>query len=233
MRTKTLLAAAAIVAAGALSTMAQSNVYSLNVVGYVNVPLVGGGNFNLIANPLNNANNGITNLFSGTPSDNDQIYRWNAGNQDLDGTIYTYSAFAHAWDGNFALRPGEAVFYLNSGGNKTNTFVGDVAQGSYTNPVPLGASAAIVGGGSFNMIGSPVPIGSSFTNAVVGIPPADNDQVYTWNTGTQDLDGNIATYSAFASAWDNTAINVNPGIGFFYLRSGGNVNPWVRNFTVP
>src|SRR5207249_3273515 len=36
MRTKTLLAAAAMLAAGFASSMAQSNVYSLNVVGYVN-----------------------------------------------------------------------------------------------------------------------------------------------------------------------------------------------------
>jgi len=106
-------------------------------------------------------------------------------------------------------------------------------QGSYTNPIPLGASSAIVGGGSFNMIASDVPIGASFTNSTVGITPRDGDQVYTWNTGTQDLDGNVATYSTFSSTWDNTAINVNPGIGFFYLGAGPNQAVWTRNFTVP
>jgi hypothetical protein len=223
MRTKTLLCAAAL-AAGVATSMAQSNVYSLNVVGYVNVPLTGGAQFNLIANPLNNTNNNITNLFS-VANDNDQIYRWNAGIQDLDPVVYTYSAFAHAWDGNFVLAPGDAAFYLNSGVNGTNTFVGEVIQGSYTNPVP------IIGGAQFNMIASSIPIGGSFTNAIVGISPSDNDQIYTWNTGIQDLDPTIATYSAFAHAWDNTAINVAPGNGFFYL-AGTSLNPWVRNFTV-
>src|SRR5437016_2865233 len=40
MRTKTLLLTAAVVAAGVASSMAQSNVYSLNIVGYVNIPVV-------------------------------------------------------------------------------------------------------------------------------------------------------------------------------------------------
>jgi len=227
MRTKTLLCAAAL-AAGVATSMAQSNVYSLNVVGYVNVTTTGGGNFNLIANPLNNTNNSITNLFS-VAQDGDQIYRWNKGVQDLDGTIYTYSTFLAKWDGNFTLLPGESVFYLNAGGNRTNTFVGEVIQGPYTNST-LGGTT-ILGGGNFNMVASSAPIGGSFTNSTVGLPPSDGDQVYTWNVGAQDLDGNIATYSSFLAKWDNTAIAVAPAIGFFYLGAGGNLT-WVRNFTV-
>src|SRR5882672_2501980 len=72
MRTKTLICAAVLMAAGVATSLAQSNVYSLNVVGYVNVPTTGAGNFNMMANPLNNANNGITNLFA-TAQDGDQI----------------------------------------------------------------------------------------------------------------------------------------------------------------
>jgi hypothetical protein len=222
MRTKTLICAAALLAAGVATSMAQSNVYSLNVVGYVNVPTTGGGFFNMMANPLNNANNSITNLFS-TAQDGDQIYRWNVAIQDLSATIYTYSTFSHAWDGNFTLNAGEGVFYLNAGANATNTFVGDVIQGSYTNH--------IVGAGSFNAIGSSVPLGGSFTNSLGGLTLSDGDQVYTWSTPIQDLSPTIATYSTFSSAWDTTAPVVNPGIGFFYLGAGAN-QTWVRNFTV-
>jgi hypothetical protein len=221
MRTKTLLCAAALAAVVATS-MAQSNVYSLNVVGYVNVTTVGGGNFNMIANPLNNTNNNITNLFA-TAQDSDQIYRWNAGIQDLDPTVYTYSLFLHSWSGDFVLNPGEGVFYLNAGANATNTFVGEVIQGPYTN--------SIVGGGNFNAKGSSAPIGGSHTNATDQLTYQDSDQVYTWNVGIQDLDPSVATYSAFLHAWDNTAIAVPPGAGFFYLGAGTNVT-WVRNFTV-
>jgi len=222
MRTKTLICAAALLAAGVATSMAQSNVYSLNVVGYVNVPTVGGGSFNMIANPLNNANNSISNLFS-TAQDGDQVYRWDPVAQNLSGTVYTYSAFSHTWDGNFTLNAGEGVFYLNAGGNATNTFVGDVIQGSYTNH--------IVGGGSFNSIGSSVPLGGSFTNSIGGLVPSDGDQVYTWDVVAQNLSGTVATYSGFSGTWDNTAIIVNAGAGFFYLGAGAN-QTWVRNFTV-
>ena len=44
MRTKVLLGLAAL-AAGAITSMAQSNVYSLNIVGYANVPARSGYNF--------------------------------------------------------------------------------------------------------------------------------------------------------------------------------------------
>jgi len=223
MRTKTLLCAAAL-AAGVASSMAQ--VYSLNVVGYVNVSTVGGASFNLVANPLNNTNNNLTNLFA-VAQDGDSIFTWDAAIQDLAGTTYTYSSFAHAWDGNRVLAPGQGFFYLNAGSNATNTFVGDVIQGSYTNPV------SVIGGAAFNCFGSSIPIGGSFTNATVGINPQDGDSVFVWDPLTQDFAGTTATYSSFANAWDNTAIPVIPGQGFFYLGSGGNQNPWVRTFTVP
>jgi hypothetical protein len=231
MRTKTLLCAAAL-AAGVVTTMAQSNVYSLNVVGYVNVPTKGGGNFNLIANPLNNGNNNISNLFAGFAQDGDSVFRWNPTIQDLDGVIYTYSSFSSSWSpAPFSLRPGEGVFYLNSGVDKTNTFVGEVIQGSYTNPVPFGA-VAVLGGGNFNIYGSSIPLGGSFTNAIVGITPRDGDSVFFWNTTTQDLDGTIPTYSSFSQTWTPSTTVLNPGLGLLYLGSGPNQAQWVRNFTV-
>ena len=77
MRTKTTLVAAAILAAGIASSMAQANVYSLNVVGYVNVTVQGGGAYNLIANPLNNTTgNTLTNIFSGPQSPSSQVLKW-------------------------------------------------------------------------------------------------------------------------------------------------------------
>src|SRR5436309_353228 len=60
MRTKVLLGLA-VLAAGAATSMAQSNVYSLNIVGYCNVPVKGGYSF--LSNPLDNGNNSATTLF--------------------------------------------------------------------------------------------------------------------------------------------------------------------------
>ncbi|NOS70631.1 MAG: hypothetical protein HOP33_11965 [Verrucomicrobia bacterium] len=230
MRTKTLFLAAAITAAGLASSMAQSNVYSLNVVGYVNTVLTGGGSYNLIANPLNvtaAGGNCVTNLFKiGSQTDGSTILRWNVGTQDIDGAIVTYSSVgAGSWDANPILNPGEGFFYVNNGTTITNTFVGEVIQGAYTNPV--------TGGGSFNCIGSSAPLGGSFTNSLGGLVLTDGDNALFWNVGTSDIDGAFATYSTVgAGSWDTTAINNNVGSGFFYVRQGASAN-WVRNFTVP
>ena len=208
--------------------MAQSNVFSLNVVGYVNTKLVGGGAYNMVANPLNNSNNNITNIFQNVP-DGSSIFRWDPTVSDFQSTTYTYAAGAHVWDngsGNFSgfiLNPGEGIFFINNGGSDiTNTFVGDVIQGSYTN--------SLVGGGSYNGIGSSAPLGGSFTNSIAGLAAADGDTVDRWDVVAQDLDGNTPTYDAVHAVWSSDAI-VAPGEGFFYIRNGGNVQ-WIRNFTV-
>jgi hypothetical protein len=91
---------------------------------------------------------------------------------------------------------------------------------------------AVLGGGNFNAYGSSIPLGGSFTNAIVGITPQDGDSVFFWNTTTQDLDGTIPTYSSFSSSWTPSTTVLNPGNGFFYLGAGANQAQWVRNFTV-
>jgi len=226
MRTKTLLCLAALTAAGVATSMAQSNVYSLNVVGYVNVPIKGGFSFNMLGNPLNNTNNDINSLFK-NGNDGDQIQIWNVALQDVDPTVYTYSAFSHAWDGTRVIKPGEGFFYFNLGNDYTNTFVGDVIQGSYTNPVGIQANF------SFNMLASSIPIGGSHTNATVGINAQDGDQIQVWDVNLQDVSPSVASYSSFSHAWDDNSIQVKPGNGFFYFSQGAANQPtWVRNFTV-
>jgi hypothetical protein len=227
MRTKALLCAVALTAGIGIS-IAQSNVTN------VSVTLFGGdGAFHLIANPLNNTNNDTTNLFR-LASDGDQIYRWDSVKQDVDvpGVVPTYSAL-FGWSSHFILQPGEAVFYLNAGPNqRTLQFVGEVIQGPYTNPVPFG-TIAVRGNGLFNAYGGISPVAGSFTNALIGITPADGDQVYFWNPYIQDFDITAPTYSAFSQTWIPSTTVLKPGIGFFYLRAGPNQAQWIRNFTVP
>src|SRR5262249_55192053 len=147
---------AAVMAAGVATSMAQSsNVYSLNVVGYVNYTIPGDFKQILICNPLKNAYNNITNLFSaptmGAAQDGAQIERWNAvgAANDVAADIYVWDGVAKVWRKNsgvdisgFQLNPGEAVFFLAQygGGQFTNTYVGDVVQGPYTNIVLGGFS---------------------------------------------------------------------------------------------
>jgi hypothetical protein len=219
MRTKTLLAAAAIVAAGLASTMAQSNVYSLNVVGYVNKSFQN-GYFTFVSNPLNSNTNSLKDIIP-NPPDNTQVFRWNVSAQDFDAVIPTYVASSASWSPNPQIKAGEG-FFVAAGGDFTNTFVGEVRQGSTT--------VALAGNGNFEAIASPVPIGGSVATVLTGYTPTDNDQVFTWNVTAQDLDSTIPTYIASSSSW-SPAGNVNVGDGFFLVRAGGPVN-WVRNFTV-
>ena len=239
MRTKTLLCAAAL-AAGVATSMAQSNVYSLNVVGYVNTKLTGGFAYNLIANPLNNTNNNITNLFANLPAtqDGSSIYRWDATISDFQADSYVYDAAAAQWKKNggsdvsgFNLKPGEAIFYVNQGNDLTNTFVGEVIQ------APPGFTNVLVGGFAYNAVGSSAPIGNNFSNSIVGLVPGDGDTILTWNVGATDFDSNYASYDLAAHLWKDAAsvpnpnINIGVGIGFFYINQNAN-NVWVRNFTV-
>jgi len=234
MRTKVLLCAAA-VAAGALSAMAQSNVYSLNVVGYVNVPMVGGGSYNMIANPLNNTGTGgnnISNLFSAVAQDGDNIFRWNVNNYDFDATSPTYNGLSHTWSSTFNLNLGEAVWYINTGNNVTNTFVGEVFQGSYTNFAgPANGGRSLVGGGSYNAVASSAPIGGGFTNAIVGIVPNDGDTIFPWDVTAYDFSTINPTYNGLTHVWTHTEVQVAPGFGFMYINNGSD-QLWVRTFTV-
>src|SRR5580704_8349750 len=96
MRTKTLLLTAALVAAGVASSMAQSNVYSLNIVGYVNIPVTKGKLY-MLNNPFdtgtgNNISNVLVqpyvNLTDGSDGgwDGTVIYQFSqAGGYALDG----------------------------------------------------------------------------------------------------------------------------------------------------
>jgi len=224
MRTKSLLAAAAIVAAG-VSTQAQSNVYSLNVVGYVNTVVEGGGTYSLLSNPLNNTSaggNNSTNLFStaaGAQQDTAQILTWDVNTFDFAALQPSFGG--GVWTANVPLPVGKGFFYVNPGDTFTNTFVGEVVQGAFVNP--------IVGSGSYNCVGSSVPIGGSFTNALVGLVPADTDQVLKWDKATFDFD---ATQPSFGGGvWTTTALSVNVGEGLFYVSTGADQN-WSRNFTV-
>jgi hypothetical protein len=148
-----------------------------------------------------------------------QILTWDVA--AFDFAVIQPSFGATAWDTSVNLPVGKGFFYVNAGNTFTNTFVGEVVQGSYAN--------FITGSGSYNAIGSSAPIGGSFTNAIVGLVPAPTDQVLKWDVLAFDF---AATQPSFgATAWDTTALNIGVGEGLFYVRAGADQN-WVRNFTV-
>ena len=210
MRTK-LLAAAAILAAGLASSMAQSNVYSLNVVGYVNRAMVGGG-YTAVANPLNSTNNTFASVLANLPS-GAEVLKYNPGIADYD----IYNKFGSLWlpDGNATLNPGEGVL-VSLPTAYTNTFVGEVLQGNLTNSF----------GSGYQQASSMVPQAGNIDSALLMTNAPSGSEFLQWNTGIQDFD----IYNKFGTLWVPSTPSLEVGESF--IISSPSPWQWVRNFTV-
>jgi len=214
MKTKTLVLAAAALTVCALTASAQSNVYSLNIVGYVNAPLA--NNYNLVANPLNDGNgNSMTNLIPAAALPNgSKVSLWN-------GSGYTTIAKkAGAWPSSPAIAPGTGFFiFNNAGGAMTNTFVGNVpgtVPGSLTNVLPVG----------YQMVGSLYPIGGNINASgsnSINLPSIlpNGSKVSVWNGS------GYTTLAKKAGAWPSQVINV--GQGFFIFNNTNVTAPWTQD----
>lgn len=218
MRTKTLLIAAAALAAGIASSVAQSNVYSLNVVGYVNKTLTGGGRYTAVANPLNSTNNTVSGLGLLALPNSSKILKWNTGITDFD--IYNKTSFG-VWSPNPAavtVNPGEGILIYISGADVTNTFVGEVLQGSLTNSLPTG----------YQMVGNKVPDAGVINT--LGLVPPNSSKVYKFNSSLGTVgDWDIYNKTSFG-VWSPSqpSLDVAESILTFLPSS----YDWVRNFTV-
>jgi len=213
--------------------MAQ-NVYSVNVVGYVNVTLPGNYLFTCVANPLDASmggtvpqGNNITNLFNNVPPGT-YFLTWNPATFDWYSTVYsTADGTGAGWNFDYQLPPGQAVFISSPAASPaTVTFVGEVVQGPYY-------SSALMGGYAFNLIGMPVPVGGSVTNVnYLGLAPSAGDSIYKWDpTGGGGFGDFYSTVEAWnGAAWSPATTTFDPGEGFFY--SAVATNNWYSNFTV-
>lgn len=213
MRTKTLILAAALTAAGIASSLAQSNVYSLNVVGYVNIPVPANTKL-LIANQLNTTNNTIGSLLQNPviPA-GAQLFKFNAGY-----TPYTMDEFDLTWSPNASatLNPGEGAFFISPSAT-TITFVGEVLQGSLTNTLPAGIKV---------VRSSIVP--QAGTLPALGVPGEAGDQAFLWSGGFTPY-----TFDEFDLSWTPSVPSVGVGQSFFYTKAAaGTQTQWIRNFTV-
>jgi hypothetical protein len=220
MRTKALVCAA-VLAAGLASSMAQSNVYSLNVVGYYNVTVPQNGYF-MIANQLNTTNNTLGSLIQ-SPSDGlTFVYKFINGGYQAN----SWNSYTPGWDyPGWTLNPGETAFFQDLGtpGGQTITFVGEVMQGALSNPLPAG--------GALGFRSSMVPQQASAV--VLGIQGEDNDFMYVYNGGGYT----VYDYQSYIPGWEGGNNDPNGptllvGQGFGYKKLTGANNAWVRNFTV-
>lgn len=228
MRTKALLCAASLLAVGALSAMAQSNVYSLNVVGYVNVPLHEG--FNQVGNPLDLDGTGTNNTLATALSSNVPL---NTVVYEFNGSGYAQFAYASvkgqpaAWTPNGPLNPGMGVWVKIPagayGGTTQNvTTVGNVLQGALQNKnIPAGSG--------FGMLASMAPISGGITTALQ-YAAKTNDVLYLYN-GSGYAQYAYASVKGSAPSWQPSEPSINVGQGF-WLKFNYPGSTWTQNFTV-
>lgn len=246
MRTKTLALTAVLGMIGAASAMAQTPVYSLNAVGYINATIYPG--FQIMSCPLIAPNgNSIGALFpnggGGTPASNQwsglSVYNWNTGivNYDPVDTANARQAnkngYTNGWNagGTNTLWPGQAMWVLWGGSQPTNvTFVGTVPQNGsayMTNTIVPG----------FNMISSAIPMDGDLvtnTNTLLTGFAHQGDAVYTWDPNITNYDATDAYTTKHGWGNNGTAdpTTTNLTEGFWYLSSAGSSVTWVENFSV-
>lgn len=229
MKTKTLLIAAAALAAGVVSSQAQ--VYSQNIVGYANIAAPSGGLNYLINCPFQiGVSNGINEVFGSTLPNNSQVLIWNGVNKYItclyDNTDPNgVGPGAPVWyQGDDAtplvplptLPPGRG-FFLIPAGPTTNTFAGTIAVNVGTSNV---MNLAV--GGINYLVSSVVPYAGAITNGnafgggmnLNGLP--NNTQLLFWN--------GVNKYNT--CLYDNTDPNgVGPGAPLYY--QGDDATPYV------
>ncbi len=210
MKAKTLLTAGLMLAASAAASLAQT-VYSVNAVGFVNVTLPPG--FSLVANPLEGATNTVVALFPNTLPNNSQVFKFNP----VSGSFASSTFFFGTWsDPAMTLVPGEGFFFRNPSGTAiTNTFVGNVKQGTLATPLSAG----------FNLVSSQVPQAGLVTTDL-GAPVGNNETVYQFN----NLSGSYASSTLFFGTWSGGEPTIGVGEGFFLKKNGS--ASWSRTFSV-
>jgi hypothetical protein len=231
MRTKTLLLAAVALATGISASVAQT-VYSVNAVGYVNISLK--PNFNLISNPLNGTNNNINTIIPVALGDS-VLFRWDAPAQTFaqaDTYFDEGDPAINGWyDGgglksSTVINPGEG-FFIQSPGNTTITFVGEVPQGPLNNSIPP----------NFSFKSSVVP--QSVGIVSVGFPGVADMLYQAWDAMAQTYAQALTYFDegdpAINGFYTGGGVKVDPtpavGEGFLIYNPGPTVN-WARTFSV-
>jgi PEP-CTERM motif len=175
---------------------ASAQPYSLNVVGYVNMPYSTADH--LIGNPLYSTDNTISNLFQYNIPDGSTLTKW-------DRSIYHSDS---GWSINYDLSPSEGALFHPTAAF-TNTFTGEVPW-SGDSPV---IQPPTLGSGMF-LLSCTIPFSAATFYQVVGRDPVEGESVTR-------LDSFSMTYYTTiyrSGEWDNGEPTLNIGeAGFFAL----------------
>jgi hypothetical protein len=180
----------------------------------------------MLANPLNSTSNTLSGVLTGLPVGT-RVLVFNPAIVDYD--VYNRVAFGNGWSPATAstvdLSPGKGVLIqaAAAAGDFTNTFVGEVMQGSLTHPIATG----------YTFLGNKVP--DTGTVTALGLTPVltPGNQLGQMNVAIQDFD--VSTRTGFGTFWSGPGGTTPPTINVadgFYINSANPATNWVRNFTV-
>lgn len=232
MRTKILLASAAALVAGMVGANAQ--VYSANIVGYVNQTQSLNHKFVMVANPLDASNTGgntLSNLFPGI-NGGTSIQIWNGSGFDIygfSGGNWTATSYGSTNANGFIINPGTG-FFLNLGGSKayTNTWLGQVVG-------TTGASVTNLIMPGFQLVSSLIPYADSVTNtATLNLIVKGGTQLQQWDPVAQGFviygfsGGAWSPGNTFSNAPTPTVPFIHIAEGFFFKPNGTSSNVWVE-----
>jgi len=224
MKAKTLLIAAATLAVGAITSQAQ--VYSQNIVGYINVQLTNG--FTFVANQLDLDGTGTNNTIQsviGTnfPTTSTKVLAWDIPSQGFK----TVTLFASGWSGGLAgtavknaLQPGGGVF-IQSAVVTNFTIVGQVMP-PQTNQTSYAST--------YQVVSYPWPVSGYLTTNLNYAPNAPigttYDQVLQWNVTAQGF----VTHKKFAGSWSGGSPNIGVAEPFFLIPN--QTTTWTNGFNL-
>lgn len=198
---------------------ANSPVYDVNAVGYVNTTLVPG--FNLVSNPLNNTlGNNIQNLFGtgiqGTIPNGLTVYILETNGYRLTTFNAELQRFEPESVAAEQMPPGRGFFVYNPGPTLTITFVGEILQGVLSLPLPEG----------FSIVGSMVPWTKSLDQ--MGFPGGFGDYVYYFNPVTQQFE--VGIFDDLDGSWLPRLRPVQTGEAFIVFKRKPAV--WTLTFSI-
>jgi hypothetical protein len=247
MRTKTLALSALLGMIGSASLVAQTNVYSVNAVGYINVSISTG--FNIITCPLqcfnstgaaDNSVSNILNNYGGTLTGSTVEFYIPGSGYSIDSAVNPAQKHPvepiQGWAnlGTNQMNPGVGLWF-QSPSNYTLTFVGQVPQGSLTNMLQS----------SLNLVGSAVPVsGDIITNSISALTNYNIGDAFEMYDPVDGYSGGIGGIYNVASSKHIPGTgymnDFSPGDpityyvsqGFWYVNSTGTPITWVENFSI-
>lgn len=223
MKTKTVILSALLGAAVAGTAVAQTPVYSQNVVGYVNMTLTNG--FNLIGNPLDlDGTNQIQTVFGTNLPQGSSVFKWVNGNYVAASYATNKTHPTPAWVSGATLsaNPGEGLF-IKVPSDVNITFVGNVVQGALVNTnLPAGVG--------YGLLAYQAPVSDYVTN--LNFKPTQGDTILTWVNG---VGYNAYSYNTNKThptpAWLSGVPKLGVGTGF-WLKTGTAGETWTNSFIV-